>query len=172
MTRWLELTPATIIQIAFEVRERKADPDDARRVLELFCNSTDGKISPELIHHLQACFRDHLYGGVTLEAALGIAGKRGRPNNGQERVMMALSVLRHRVNGSTYEDSEAAVSEEFHRSESVIREAWSAHKQDALIALRLERAADKYPWTNDEISRLSAIFVNEPWLNAPEKAAN
>jgi len=72
MTKWDELTPATIHQIAWEISEGKADPHDARRLLERFCDRSKADIPLELTRHLQAAFSTYLVGNKTLESALGL----------------------------------------------------------------------------------------------------
>lgn len=171
MARWGELTPATILEIAYEARQGKADPDDARRVIEMFCASADSNFPPELIGHLQASFREYLSGGKTLEAALGLVRKKGRPDaNENVRQSMAAAVLRNRLDGMTHESSIAAVSDEFGWGESIIKEAWADNKQIALTLLRLERAEDGSHWTENERERLTKIFAKEPWFTPPEKS--
>jgi len=112
MGRWGELTPATINQIAWEVREGNADPEDARRLLELFCESGD-RIPRELLSHFCEAFRAYLGGKKTLDSALGLARKRGRPGADEERQqMLAVEVLRHRLAGLSSEDAIAKVAED------------------------------------------------------------
>jgi len=85
---------------------------------------------------------------------------------------MAADVLRCRLDGTAHQECLAVVSDKYGWGQTIIGEAWAAHKQDALILLRLERAADKYPWAPDEVQRLAEIFKDEPWFIAPGKSPN
>lgn len=170
MTNWGEFTPATICQIAWEIREGKADPADARQLLELFCKSRSNNIPPELITYLQDSFRCYLEGQKGIEAALGIVRKKGRPAADEEmRQKMAVAILRLRMQEMDHQQCLAKVTKEFHKSESIVSEAWRDHKQDALMLVRLGKALDKYPWTLEEVDRLCTIFQREPWFIAPGK---
>lgn len=170
-----ELTQADIIQIAFEIREQTADPEDARRLLSQFCDFYDDRnetIPHELIMHLRDSFRSFLAGEQKLESAFGLKRKRARPKaDPKMRTLMAVELLRLRLIKVSHQDALNEVSEKFGWGVSVIGEAWNAHKQDALICLRLERTLDASAWMPDEITRLTEIFGKEPWILAPEKSA-
>lgn len=171
-----ELTRAMIFQIAWEVREGKAKPDEARRLLEYFCDCYDeGKEIPEyLIRHLRDAFRAYLNTRTTtIQRALGLTRKRGRPEAGEEqRTHMAAEVLRHRLKGEAHQDALESASEVFGCGISIVGEAWAQYKQDAIAMLRLERALDSYPWTPPEVDRMCKIFQGETWFIAPENSAN
>jgi len=169
-----ELTQADIIQIAFEIREQTAEPEDAIRLLQHFCNLVDrNKTIPDPLHkHLRDSFRIYLAGEQKLESALGLKRKRARPKADPKiRTVMATELLRLRLIKVSHQDALNEVSEKFGWGVSVIGEAWNAHKQDALICLRLERTQDASAWTPDEITRLTEIFGKEPWILTPEKSA-
>ena len=180
-----DLTQADINQITIEIREQTADPNDARRLLEQFCTLYDlwgsEEFKPDqarkfeiLLRHVSDSLHDYLTGNrKTLEAALGLKRKKARPKADPKiRIEMATEVLRLRLfEKNTYEEARERVSRKFGWVESIISEAWRAHKQDALICLRLERALENYPWTPDEVKRLTKIIGKEPWFISPEKSA-
>ncbi len=169
------LTPATILDVAWGIRKGTALPDDARRLLSHFCDLLDRKedIPYELLSHLRDAFRSYLDGKRTLESSLGLTRKRGRPRADEEtRTKMAAEVLRLRLEKTSHQDALAHVANHFSCADSVIGEAWAAHKQDAWIVLRLERMLGKNPLTQIEESRLSEIFRDEPWFIAPGKSPN
>ena len=87
---------------------------------------------------------------------------------------MAAEVIRLRLAGSTLQDALADVSDQFRKAESVIGEAFAAHKSDGFTLLRLERAlgSDSHVWTPEERSKLEDMFGKEPWFIAPEKSSN
>lgn len=175
MSKWGELTPDVVFQIAWEVRDGEADPSDARRMLKLFCDCVDLRESPppELMRFLRDAFRVHLDDGKTIESALGLARREGRPKTALDvRQSMALEILRLRMTGMRHQKCLERVASTFSKPESVIGEAWARHKFDALLLLRLERPHDEYPWTSEEVDRLCAIFAGEPWFIAPENSAS
>jgi len=160
-----DLTQADIIQIAFEIREQTAEPEDARRLLSQFCDFYDRNeaIPHELIMHFRDSFRVHLAGEQKLESALGLKRKKARPKADPKlRTVMATELLRLRLMKMSHQDALQEVSEKLGGGVSVIGEAWNAHKQDALICLRLERTLDASAWTPDEITRLTEIYGKKP----------
>ena|SRR3569833_302148 len=167
-----KLTRATINFIAWDIREGVASPEDARRLLECFCNTFDDRESfpPELLHHLRDAFRAFLDGDKTIDAALGIARKTGRPKAAPEiRMQMATEILRLRLDGTSHQEALATVSERFGWGETIVAEAWRAHQLDAIVMIRMERHLESYPWTPDEVARLDEIFANKSWYLTPEK---
>lgn len=173
MAKWDKLTPATIFQIAWEIRDGEADPEDARRLLELFCECRDGNHPPGLIEHLRSAFSIYLKGERTLESALGLARRKGRPKADPDmRQRMAAEILQHRLAGMPHQECLTKVSEKFGWGETIVGEAWRDNQLDALILLRLERALDEYPWTANEVERLSEIFASAQWFIAPGKSQN
>ncbi len=169
MSKWGELSPATIIQIAWEAKDGEADPDDARRLLIHFCEHVDGKrhVPVELLTHLRDAFASYLVGEKTLERALGIKRRRGAPNQEMNQQKMATEVLRLRLEGRTLEEAAAIVAEGYSKGEdgTVVRDAWAKNKQNAFILLRIIRSfdKDKDPWTKDDVVRLNQIFKGEEW---------
>lgn len=167
-----KLTGAFINFIACDIREGVASPEDARRLLECFCNAFDDRVSfpPELLHHLRDAFRAFLDGEKTIEAALGIARKKGRPKADPEmRGQMATEILRLRLDGTSHQDALATVSERFGWGETTVADAWREHQQDATVMIRLERHLETDPWTPAEIQRLDEIFADKSWYLTPEK---
>lgn len=172
MGRWGELTPATIIQIAYEVREGIADPDDASRLLAYYCEciDTNAPTPPQLTQHLKDSFLEYLSGAKTIEAALGLRRKRGRPKADEEtRTYMALEVLIRRMRNISHQDALAQVAEEFSHGVTVVGESWAAYKQDAYHLMRAMKYLEGSAWDRSEIERLSEIYKDEPWFVAPGK---
>lgn len=166
-----KLSRAAIHGIAWDIREGEASPEDARRLLECFCNAVDEKeaIPPELLRHLRDAFQTFLNNGKSIEAALGIARRIGRPKaDPGVREQMAREVLRLRLDGTSHQDALAAVSERFGWGETIVAEAWRDHQLSAVVLIRLERHLESHPWTPEEVTRLDEIFPNKSWHLAPE----
>lgn len=167
-----KLTRAFIDEIAWNIREGEASPDDANSLLECFCNAVDNKetIPPELLNHLRDAFRTFLSKEKSIEVALGITRKKGRPKADSEvKVQMATEILRCRLDGTSHQDALTSVADAFGWGETIVGEAWAKWQQDAIIMLRLERSLENYPWTPGEVRRLDEIFGNKSWYLRPEK---
>jgi hypothetical protein len=170
-----ELTPETIFQIAWEVRDGEADPDDARRLIALFCDCFDRNERPprELMRFIRDGFRTHLDEGRTLESSLGIHRKPGKPKAAENtRQSIALEVLRLRMEGLRHQDAIEATAKRQGWGETIISKAWKDHKMTALLLLRMERPHDQYPWTPAEVGRLCEIFKKSEWFVASGNTAN
>lgn len=170
------LTPAAIFQIVGDVKDRKADPQDAKQLLAHFCDCYDRRepIPPELLMHLRDSFSAYLSGRQSIESALGLARRTGRPNADPEmRIAMATEVLRMRLeNRTAHQEALAQVSEKFGWGITIVSEAWAAHRLDAVLMLRLERQMDSCPWSDDERERLLEIFEGVPGFIPSGKSAN
>lgn len=166
-----DLTQADVNQIAFEIREQIADPEDARRLLQQFCDlyalwggdkfeADQARQFEILLRHLRDSFHNYLRGNrKTLEAAFGLKRGMGRPKADREtRIMLATEVLRMRLKNQNHQDALMEVAEKFNCSESVVGEAWAEYKQEAVISLRQERPQDAYPWTSEEAEKLNEIY--------------
>ena len=174
-----ELTPSAIFSIAWDIRDGNANPADARRLLEKFCNDFDKGMfrtgmneQDYLLRHIRDSFCDYLDNEKkTIEAALGLVKKKGRPKaDEQVRMKMAAEVLRYRMGGGSHQDALTEVSKTFCWGETIVGEAWAAWQFEAIIVLRCERPLDEFPWTPDEIKKMDEIFGDKPWYVMPGKA--
>ena len=135
-----ELSPREINDIAWDVRDKEADPEDVKRILIYFCGLVEeGRPLPfELRKYLKDAFMSFLDdSGTSIESALGLKrGKRGRPRASEdERIAMAAEILRHRLSGSSHEEAIFSVGDKFHKGATVLGEAWAAYKQDAIYVI-------------------------------------
>ncbi len=166
------LSRAGIHQIAWQVRDDEANPEDAKKLIEQFIDHFDRRdpLPPELLRYVRDSFDAYLCGDrKTLDRAFGLKRKRGRPKADEfDQIAMAAEVLRSRLSGATHQHALSVASRICHRSESVIGEAWTAHQQNGLVQLRLERNHDRYPWSTEEIERLTEIFGAKGWFLTPE----
>ena len=164
-----DLNSAEVNQIACEILDQTAKPEDARRLLSQFCDLYDWGIDKFqedqarqfeiLLRHLRDSFISHLEEGQNLESALGLKGKMGRPKADPNiRMQMAKEVLKLRLKSLSHQDALVQVSKKFGWVESVIGEAWKEYKQDGVILLRQERPSDAYPWTPEEVEKLTKIY--------------
>lgn len=166
------LNSAEVNQIACEILDQTAKPEDARRLLSQFCDLYDWGIYnfqgdqtrqfQLLLRYIQDSLRNYLNGNrKTLEAALGLKMKKARPNaDPNRRMQMAKEVLRFRLQNQSHQDALAKVAEKFNCGETIVGVAWKKYKQDGLILLSQERkeASDTYPWTPEEVKKLTKIY--------------
>ncbi len=159
------ISRSEINQIAWQVRDDEADPAEVRRLLENIRCLIDNRepLPPEVLRYVRDSLRVFLDDPAkTLDQAFGIKKGRGRPKaDASIRIAMAVEVLRLRLAGSSHRDALDDVGDRFCKSESVISDAWAAHRPDALITLRLERDLEKFPWSEEEMQRLEEIFEKE-----------
>lgn len=162
------LSAGQVHQICWEVREGKADPDDVKAMLADFCEGIGAgtRIEPAIFLYLRDAFSAYLCGERTLEAALGLRGKRGARETARERDQKtAAEVLRRLLReDELLEVAALAVAEEFERGKTQVERAWARYKQTALIILRIERSLKNRSFTVREKRRLKEIFKNESWF--------
>jgi len=169
------LSRAEIHQIASQVLDDEADPDDAKKLIEQFRDTFDreDRLPLELLRYVRDSFDAYLSGERrTLDRAFGRSRKSGRPKVEQSvQIEMATEVLRARLKGATHQDALLVTAEKFNRSESIIGVAW-VYQQEGLQMLRLERDHDRHPWSATEEVRLTEIFGEKGWFFTPEKSAS
>ena len=98
------LTPFQINQIAFAVRDGIAHPEDLKCLMTHFCHLVESRkpLPPRLIEHFREAFTAYIDGTKSLEVALGVKRKRGRPSADQNiRVEMAAEIIRQLLAGET-----------------------------------------------------------------------
>lgn len=168
-----ELTPATLQHAIWRIRAGKADATEARNVMMYFCElwNQQAPTPRALLQHLYDAFHAYLYDGRTIEAALGLARRRGRPNAEAARLQMATEVLRLRLTGMSHQDALTQASERCNCGLTVLGEAWAAYKHYAIVLLRKERAPNRNPWSEEELVRLRGIYDVKVNCTGPENSS-
>lgn len=159
-----QLSESEIFHLSLAIRDGGAEPDDAKKLLELYAKSPPlNGASKQLHDHFCRAFGAFLKGEKTIEVALGLKKSKGRPKANQEdRMEMAKELMRLRVvNGSSHQEALAEVSARFGWGETIISEAWLQHRFDGMALLRNERPPDVYPWSEKEKERLAKIFPQQ-----------
>ena len=193
MTDHQALSPQRITIISTAVAEGRADPEDARQLMQIFCDYVgDGRQVPSrLMEHFKECFQAILDGGrrvypepgqetaaepiiekCSVKTALGLEKKRGRASvNIEKRIRLAAEVLRRRLNGLSYEKAIAEVSgvPGIAVAERVVASAWSEHFEYAVYTLQIERSFG--PWTEAEKAVLQKLFSERQTRFAAKKGA-
>lgn len=161
-----DLTPGVIANIAWDVSEASADPEDVKRVLAYFCSLVDeGKQLPiEMQDFLKDGFRRFLKDEATsVDQGLGLVrSKTGRPKADEDkRRQMAAYVLRERLSGKAHQEVLEDVAEEFGVSASTVGDAWSDHNATAPEWLLAERVlvTGQGSFSEEETRRLQKIYA-------------
>lgn len=154
-----------INQIAFEVRDGEAKPEDARLLMKAFCDSAEqGAIPNRLITHLRDVFRRHLDTGCTIDAALGLTRKKGAPKIEEQRsIELAAAVLRARLAGESHQEALDTAAENCGSNKTAMGEAWKKNRMAAVAIVHNERPEG---FSEDEKSKLEEI------LNGPRASKN
>ena len=174
-----DLNSIEVNQIAFEIIDQTAKPEDARRLLEHFCNLYDlwgedkfkadqARQFERLLEHLRDSLGNHLKDKTkSLESVFGLVRKKGRPKADQEHLLkMALELLKLRlIKKLSHEKARLRISEKNYCSIDVVDRAWKNNQQFALELLRDERP-DTCPWTPDETKRLIKMFKEKSWFKS------
>ena len=169
-------TSVDIFQIARNIQDGTADPEDARRLMSLFCYFVDNdlkrikqpkelfgyqpdeQIPKELLWHFSDAFKAILDEGKTPLRALGLTRKKARPKaNHKIRVDMAHEILLLRLAGLSHQDALQQAADEYGWGVTIIGEAWKQNKFEAMLKERFERP-DNHPWTDEEENKLCEIF--------------
>jgi hypothetical protein len=168
------LTSSQINLIAFAVRDGGAEPEDARRLMQHFCELVDRgrQVPPQLLQHFRQSFSAYLDGTKKLEAALGVVRKRGRPQADENlRREIAAEILRQRLVGKSHEQALMHTATQFGWSETIISEAWKNYKFSAIDLILIERANRHPKFSVSEQKRLANIYPNMPRIDSSGKIA-
>jgi hypothetical protein len=155
------LTDFQINQIAFAVRDGIAKPADARRLMEHFVELVDGgkPVPPRLLEHLREAFNTYLAGTKSLEQALGVARKKGRPPADEiNQAEMAAEVMGRRLAGINHQQALREAADKFGYAKSIISTAWRHYRMSALQLISGERNNMVPRFTEYERNVLRKIF--------------
>jgi hypothetical protein len=161
--------------IAFDIRNGIAKPEDAKRLLDHFCELVERRkpVPPRLLEHLREAFRAFLDGAKTLDRALGMKRKKGKPPADEiTRVDMAAEVMRCRLAGKTHEQALIATAQKFGWVESIISEAWAKYRGLGLDQILVERRNLNPKFTDEEKVRLGEMLHTMPKLDRCGKIAD
>jgi hypothetical protein len=169
------LTDFQINQIAFAVRDGIATPEDAKRLVAHFCELIERRkpFPPRLLEHFREAFSAYLSGTKSLEQALGMARKKGRPPADEViQAKMAAEVMRRRLVGTSHQQALEETAHKYGWAESVISIAWRGHRMSALQLIVVERVNIQPLFTESEKRLLRKIFHDMPKLDYSGKIAD
>lgn len=159
-----EVSPATINNVAYDIRENRADPDDVRRVLNYFCLLVEeGEELPfELRELLKDGFRAYLDGpAISVDQGLGLTrtGRGRRPVDEIDQSILAAEYLESRIAGASDFDAKEDVATQNVCGKTKVGYAWKDFKGQAVpIAQCLRSYRGEQPFTDDEWQRIGRIY--------------
>lgn len=159
-----QMTPAMVFQIVCDMADKKAEPDDVKRLLQFFCKTIEKKkpTPPVLVRFIRESFRRYLSGKAdSLDHAFGLVrGRAGKPvaRDSQEAIEMAASVLRYRLDGKHHNRAVEETVRVLKCGKTTVADAWRENRHAAFVTVRNERPAKPYPWSDEEESVLLKIY--------------
>ena len=139
------LTPANIFNIAWRIREKEHDPQDARRLLYKYCDLFDkGElIPPELLRHIRDSFSAYLSSGCDLQTALGLTP--GSKRSGIDDPMakdIAIDIWKRRLSGESHQVALGHAADVYGWGKTRTSEVWRDHSWDAFFQYRIMLAEE------------------------------
>ena len=162
-----EVSPATINNLAYDIPENKADPEDVRRVLNYFCLLVgEGKELPVgLREFLKDGFRAYLDGNASsVDQAIGlIRMKVGRPPEDEvDQSKLAARVLEVRMAGTNHQKALEDVAERHGCKKTKVGDAWGKFKGQAVpMLLFLHSVEGDGDFTDAEWKEIHKIFKKD-----------
>lgn len=162
-----DVSPATINNIAWDVRDNKADPEDVRRVLAYFCLLIEeGKDLPVgLREFLKDGFRAYLDGNaISVDQAIGLIRMTGGrpPADEVDQAILAARLLEARMAGANHQDALEGVAEDHGCGKTKVGDAWRDFKGQAVpMLLFLRSLSGDGDFTCAEWKDLRKIFKKD-----------
>jgi hypothetical protein len=136
------MTPGEIKDLIDAIYHGTADPDDAKKLLKLFCDCIDNSepIPDDILIFLKRAFTSIIKEEKTANRALGLQRKRGTPKRDEEKdIRVALQFLKLKNAGETYLSTTISLAEKLNISEDQVKKCWKRYKDHAKHRLRLEQ---------------------------------
>ena len=141
------MTPGEIKDLIDAIYHGIADPDDAKKLLKLFCDCIDKSepVPDDILIFLKHAFTAVLTEEKTLDKALGLKRKRGTPKRDEEKdIRVALQFLKLKNAGETYLSTTISLAEKLNISQGHVKKCWKRYKEDAKLRLRLEQYRESH----------------------------
>tara|TARA_R110000822_G_scaffold109902_1_gene239887 strand:+ start:481 stop:915 length:435 start_codon:yes stop_codon:yes gene_type:complete len=135
------MTPGEIKDLIDAIYHGTADPDDAKKLLKLFCDCIDNSepIPDDILGFLKHAFTSVLTEEKTLDKALGLKRKRGTPRRDEEKdTLVALQFLKLLNSGEPHVSARLILAEKLFISEGQIKKCWANYEEEARLLLRIE----------------------------------
>ena len=141
------MNTAEIKDLIDAIYHGNADPNDAKKLLKLFCDCLDKSepVPNDILIFLKHAFTAVLTEEKTLDKALGLKRKRGTPKRDEEKdILVALQFLRLKNAGETYLSTTISLAEKLNISQGHVKKCWKQYKDDAKLRLRLEKYRENH----------------------------
>lgn len=121
-------------QIAWRIRDGKADPKEARLLMREFVKRFDAYGTDLLLRHFAQAFDNYLSGRRKIESALGLKrGGAGNPGKSEEHIAWAVDVLLEYIRGAKMVVAQGTVAKARNVSTESIKKAWQRCAYDACV---------------------------------------
>ena len=138
-TEWDRLSDHRIFELSRNIRDERAGTDTARLLIEQFVaqSFSPDPVSRALVVHLRDAFNAYLNKERTLEVALGLEKRKGRPRASVEtRQQMAGNVLRlYVLECQPMAEAIGRTSDHYGWEKTTVETSWRTHKHDAFATL-------------------------------------
>ena len=141
------MTTTEIKDLIDAIYHGTADPDDAKKLLKLFCDCIDKSepVPDDILFFLKHAFTSIIKEEKTANRALGLKRKRGTPKRDEEKdIRVALQFLKLKNAGETYLSTTISLAEKLNISEDQVKKCWKQYKDDAKLRLRLEQYRESH----------------------------
>lgn len=164
------LSPLSIKEIAKKIKHQIAEPEDALRLMLLFCDlvKKEKEIPKELLNHFHDAFIKITSFELSANRALGVERSNNRPpTNEHEGVLIAHALLQSRLEGNTYESSVALVADWIGAGNTKVKNNWKKYKEKALDTERMNRHITQNTFSTKERKLIDKIYKNESFYVSP-----
>lgn len=118
-----------------------ADPDDAKKLLKLFCDCIDKSepVPDDILIFLKHAFTAVLTEEKTLDKAIGLKRKHGTPKRDEKKdTLIALQFLKLLNSGESHVSARLILAEKLFISEGQVKKCWENYEEKARYLLRIE----------------------------------
>jgi hypothetical protein len=136
------MTPGEIKDLIDAIYHGTADPDDAKKLLKLFCDCIDNSepIPDDILIFLKHAFTSIIKEEKSANRALGLKRKRGTPRRDEEKdTLVALQFLKLLNSGEPHVSARLMLTEKLFISEGQVKKCWARYEDDARLLLRIEK---------------------------------
>lgn len=133
------VSPGFIRDVIGQVEEGTQNPKDVKKIFAYYCSQRkrNKPIDDAVLEFIGVCFIKILR-GARADKAFGLVQRRGRPNDTEDRnVFIAVDVLKKMNGGETLENAAVAVANNYHITESKIKDIYAKNKKMAEFVLRI-----------------------------------
>jgi hypothetical protein len=135
------MTPGEIKELIDSIYHGTADPNDAKKLLKLFCDCLDKSepIPDDILIFLKHAFTSIIKEEKTANRALGLQRKRGTPRRDEKKdKLIALQFLKLLNSGEPHVSARLILAERFFISEGQVKKCWANYEEEARLLLRMD----------------------------------